>query len=123
MIVFPAEFFMHVVSPIMVFAFIVSFAYSLFLVGNYLLIGFLVAPAVFFGALAIMKVKAANFILTFLNSQFILLLSLMCHIFGKSQHKLAKVTEIRRLWEQDAESLGNLLIKGALEHECLFCIF
>ena len=97
MIVFPAEFFMHVVSPIMVFAFLVLFAYSLFLVGGYLLIGFLVALAIFFGALAIMKVKAANFILTFLSSQLTLLLSLTYHVFGKSQHKWKKVTEIRKL--------------------------
>lgn len=104
MIVFPAEFFMHVVSPVMVFAFLASLAYSLFLIGNYLLLGLIVALAFSVCALRIMKVNVANFIITFLNSQFILLLSLMCHIFGKSQHKWTKVTEIRRLWRQDAVS-------------------
>ena len=104
MIVFPAEFFMHVVSPTMVLAFLVLSAYSLFLMGNYMLIGLIVVAGISFSALLVMKVRAANFILTFLDSQFILLLSLMCHIFGISQHKWTKVTEIRRLWKQNAVS-------------------
>lgn len=102
-IVFPAEFFMHVVSPIVVFTFLIFLAYSLLLINNYLLIGLIITLAISFGALAIMKVNAVNFILTFLDSQFILFLSLICHILGKSQHKWTKVTEIRRLWRK-----GNL---------------
>lgn len=100
MIIFPAEFFMHVVSPIMVFGFLILFPYSLLLMDNYMLIILVIAFVVSFVALTIMKTNLVSFLLSFLNSQFILLLSLIYHIFGKSQHKWRKVSEIRELWRK-----------------------
>jgi cellulose synthase/poly-beta-1,6-N-acetylglucosamine synthase-like glycosyltransferase len=104
-LVFPAEFFMHVISPVLVFAFLVSFVYTLFLIDKYLVISLGFAVAVLLTVLVIMKTYIVNLPLSFLNSQFILLLSLICQLLGRSQHKWVKVTEVRGLWRKRSCSM------------------
>jgi len=108
MIVFPAEFFMHVVSPIMLPAFLVFLICGLLAVRNYLLIGIFGALLTTFCALVILRVHKTDFILTFLDSQFTLLFSILYHALGKSQHKWEKVKETRGLWK-DKTLLNNQL--------------
>jgi cellulose synthase/poly-beta-1,6-N-acetylglucosamine synthase-like glycosyltransferase len=102
--VFPAEFFMHVISPTLMFAFLILFIYALFSIDNYITISLSFAAAIPTAVLIVMKRHIVNLPLSFLNSQFILLLSLICQILGKSQHKWAKVTAVRRLWRKEAHS-------------------
>jgi len=103
--IFPAEFFMHVISPVLVFAFLVSFVYTLFLINKYLLISLIFAVAVFLAVLTVIKTSIVNLPLSFFSSQFILLLSLIYQMLGKSQHKWAKVTEVRGLWRKEAHNM------------------
>jgi len=100
-IVFPAEFFMHIISPTLVFAFLIPFLYGLFSMGVYILIGLLGSVAISFVILTLTRIGITNFILSFFNSQFILLASLMYHVTGKSQHRWRKVDEIRELWRSE----------------------
>ena len=104
-IVFPAEFFMHIVSPILVSAFLISLPYGLLLMDNYLLFSLIIAIVFSFVALTIMKIHVLNFILSFLNSQFILVLSLICHMFGRSEYKWRKISEIRGLLRKETPSI------------------
>ncbi len=100
-IIFPAEFFMHVISPVLLFALLIPFLYSLFIVDPYILIGLVIALGVSFIVLASLNVDIARFSSSFLNSQFILLVSLVCYALGKPQHKWKKVIEVRELWKKD----------------------
>lgn len=100
--VFPAEFFMHVVSPMLVLAFLLSFLYTLFLIDLRLTIGLGLTVVVFLAVSTLTKISIVSLPLSFLNSQSILLLSLMYQMLGKSQHKWAKVTEVRKLWTKEA---------------------
>jgi cellulose synthase/poly-beta-1,6-N-acetylglucosamine synthase-like glycosyltransferase len=106
-LVFPAEFFMHVISPVLVFAFLASFFYTLFLIDKYLIISLGFAVAVSLVVLTVVKPCMVNLPLSFLNSQSILLISLIFQMLGRSQHKWAKVTEVRRLWRARASELRN----------------
>ncbi|UCC33965.1 MAG: glycosyltransferase [Candidatus Bathyarchaeota archaeon] len=101
-LVFPAEFFMHVISPALVLAFLVSFFFALLSIDWYLLIGLAFGGVVLFAVLTVAKGFVANLPLSFLNSQLILLVSLVYQMLGRSQHKWAKVDEIRKLWKNDA---------------------
>lgn len=100
--VFPAEFFMHLVSPLLVLAFLVFFFYTLFLIDLRLTIGLGLIVAVLSVTSTVTKTSVVNLPLSFLNSQFILLLSLLYQMLGRSQHKWAKVTAVRELWREEA---------------------
>lgn len=47
------------------------------------------------------KSVIVGLVLSFLDSQFILLISLIYNMFGKSQYKWKKVDEIRNFWVKD----------------------
>jgi len=108
MVIFPAEFFMHVVSPVLLVAFLACLFYSLFLICFTLATPSIVIlvsiVAISLVALAIKGSSFTNFILTFLDSQFILLIALLYHLTGKSQHKWEKVPEIGKLWRESKPS-------------------
>jgi len=99
-VIFPAEFFMHLVSPILLFVFLILFPFSLVFMNNYMLISLIITLMFAFVALIIMKISVVSFISNFLDSQFILLLSLIYHILGKSQHKWRKISEIRGIMKK-----------------------
>jgi cellulose synthase/poly-beta-1,6-N-acetylglucosamine synthase-like glycosyltransferase len=107
-VIFPAEFFMHVVSPVLLVAFLACLFYSLLLVcfalatSSLIILAFIVAISIV--ALAIKGSSFTNFILTFLDSQLILLIALFYHLTGKSQHKWEKVPEIGKLWKENKPS-------------------
>jgi cellulose synthase/poly-beta-1,6-N-acetylglucosamine synthase-like glycosyltransferase len=107
-IIFPAEFFMHVISPVLVFAFLVSFFLSLSLVNPYVFVGLVIAIGVFVVVLPYVKTDMAGFLSSFLDSQFILFVSLIFHAFGKSQHKWTKISEVRKLWKERNQMTQNL---------------
>lgn len=112
--VFPAEFFMHVISPMLVLAFWVSFIYTLFLIDIRLTIGLSLAAAILLVISTVTKTCVVNLPLSFLNSQFILLLSLIYQMLGRSQHKWAKVTEVRKLWRKEATACEVSKVRSKL---------
>lgn len=106
-IIFPAEFFMHLISPVLVFAFLITFVtflYGLFALNPNAFGGLVIASGAFFVVLTYMKIDMkidiTGFFFSFLDSQFILLLSLAFHALGKSQHKWTKISEVRELWKK-----------------------
>lgn len=98
-IIFPAEFFMHVISPLLLLAFIVYVVYELITLNLYPIIGVGVILLLASLALALRKINVVNFAVSFLNSQFILLVSLFYQLTGRRQHKWQKIEEIRELWK------------------------
>lgn len=102
--IFPAEFFMHVFSPMLVLAFIISFVCTLSIIDKYIVISLSFAVAVLTTVLTLTKKSIVNLPLSFLNSQFILLLSLIYQMLGKSQHKWTKVAAVRGLWRKETRS-------------------
>lgn len=100
-IIFPAEFFMHVVSPALLAVFLVSLFCSLFLTlstfPTYPLIIAVLSVAITIIALATMRIGVTSFILTFLDSQFILLIALGYQLTGRSQHRWKKIPEVGKL--------------------------
>ncbi|UCG45094.1 MAG: glycosyltransferase, partial [Candidatus Bathyarchaeota archaeon] len=96
-LVFPAEFFMHLISPLLVLTFLAFFFYTLFLIDSRLALAlcviFLALPAIS----TLTKMSLVSLPLSFLNSQLILLLSLVYQMLGRSQHKWAKITAVREL--------------------------
>lgn len=99
MVILPAEFFMHVISPILffpLFALILILAASLFFASPFLFL-FLVG-ATFAGCLIIYPGIFA-IVSSFINSQFSLLLGFGALLLGKKSYKWPKVTEIRLLWK------------------------
>lgn len=107
-IIFPAEFFMHVVSPVLVFAFSIQFLYSLFMVNPYVFVNLAIASGVFFIVLTLMKLDIIGFFSSFLDSQFVLLVSLVYYASGKSQHKWMKISEVRELWKKENQMTRDL---------------
>jgi cellulose synthase/poly-beta-1,6-N-acetylglucosamine synthase-like glycosyltransferase len=106
-VIFPAEFFMHVVSPVLVFAFLVSFLLSLLVLNPYVFVSLAIASGVFFVVLTSVKMDVIGFFSSFLDSQFVLLVSLVFHAFGKSQHKWTKISEVRELWKKGNQMTQN----------------
>jgi cellulose synthase/poly-beta-1,6-N-acetylglucosamine synthase-like glycosyltransferase len=107
-IIFPAEFILHVVSPVLFFGFLACLSYSLFTVCLTLSVNSLIILVSLIGialvALATVRNRLTNFILTFIDSQFILLVALLYHLSGKSQHKWKKTPEIGKLWKKKSPS-------------------
>ncbi len=98
MIVFPAEFFMHVVSPVLVFMFLIVLLWTL-LSNKY--VGYSVLAVVFiFIILSTVHRKFFHVAVTFFQSQGILLISLLYLLLGRTQHIWPQVEEVRNLWQQ-----------------------
>jgi cellulose synthase/poly-beta-1,6-N-acetylglucosamine synthase-like glycosyltransferase len=99
--IFPAEFFMHVVSPSLLAVFLVSLLCSLFLTisafSTYPMIITLLIVGITIIALATIRVGVTNFVLAFLDSQFTLLIALGYELTGRSQHKWEKVPEVGKM--------------------------
>lgn len=99
-IVFPAEFFMHVISPTLLFLFMGSFILSLDLFSVLFGAGILLISSLLIRVSTEMNVL--RLIFSFLQSQFILLISLFNHLLGRSQHKWGKIEEVRELWRKES---------------------
>jgi len=97
-LVFPSEFFMHVISPILVVTLLVLSLFSFISLNLELLLGLTVAAIALFFVLALKRIDAVSCLLSFLNSQLTLFMSLIYFVAGKSQSKWKKVDEMRRLW-------------------------
>ena len=96
-IILPAEFFMHVISPSVLFALILCAIYELITLNLHFIIAigiFLLLAGI---VLSLKRINVVNFAVSFLSSQFILLVSLLYQIVGRSQHKWRKIAEIREL--------------------------
>ncbi len=98
LIIFPAEFFMHLISPLLLLAFIALFIYEIVVLNFPLLIGFGAALLLLSLALGLRRINVISFLVSFLNSQFILLVALFYQLIGRRQHKWRKIEEIRALW-------------------------
>lgn len=97
-IIFPAEFFMHIVSPILVLVFPILFMYSLLRLEVYIVSGLIfVVLLTSLGIAIFRKVNIASFLLSFIYSQLILLVSLLYSAIGKSQYKWKKIDDVRGL--------------------------
>jgi len=96
-VIFPAEFFMHVISPVLVSAFIIFTIYELATLNLPVIIG--VATALLLSALLLVlkKVNPVFFAISFLDSQLVLLIALFYQLIGKHQHKWQTITEVREL--------------------------
>ena len=97
-LIFPAEFFMHLVSPALFLALIALTLYEIIVLNIPVLIGVGAVLLLMSLILAIRKINVVNFTISFLNSQFILLVALFYQLAGKRQHKWRKIEEIRELW-------------------------
>jgi len=97
-LVFPSEFFMHVISPILVVALLVLSLFSFIFLNLELLLGLTIAAIVLFVVLGLKRIDAISYLLSFLNSQLTLFMSLIYFVAGKSQGKWKKVDEVRMLW-------------------------
>ena len=95
LIIFPAEFFMHIISPVMVIAFILLLSKQLFEINIYALIVSYLAIAFLYVLSYIKKIVIIEILLSFLNSQLTLLISLIYHILGITQYKWKKIDEVR----------------------------
>lgn len=99
LIVYPAEFFMHVVSPLLVFLF---FAMVLWSAVSNVYVGYIVLILIFvFAVFSIVKRGLFALAVTFLQSQGILLISLFYLLLGRSQTIWPQVEEIRQLWQSE----------------------
>jgi len=98
-IVFPAEFFMHVVSPSLLLLFLGAFLLSLDFFSLLFGIALLLLSSLLM--LVSMKMSLIHLIFSFLQSQFILFISLLNHLLGRSQHKWGKIEEVRELWKKE----------------------
>ena len=98
MIIFPAEFFMHIVSPFLVFAFLLMVSWTLIAVSPYLFatVGLVVVALLFVPAIS--RRSLLNFVPSFLEAQSTLLVSIVFELLGKSQHKWKMVDGVRDLW-------------------------
>jgi hypothetical protein len=101
-VVFPAEFFMHVVSPTLLLLFIGSFILSLNPFSILFGMGLLLVASLFVQMST--KMSLIYLIFSFLQSQFALFISLLNHLLGRSQHKWGKIEEVRELWKKDNSS-------------------
>lgn len=97
-LIFPSEFFMHVISPILVIMLLVLSLFSFFSLNLELLLGLAVIMIALFVFLAIKGIDAVSCLLSFLSSQLALFVSLIYFVAGKSQSKWKKVDEVRTLW-------------------------
>ncbi|MFC1919416.1 glycosyltransferase [Chloroflexota bacterium] len=100
-IVFPAEFFMIIVSPLLLTAFLFSLVASVVMLHIPVLIA---AVAVLFLALLFLtlrKVNPIDFAVAFFDSQFTLLIALTCQLSGRSSHKWVMAEEVRELAKAD----------------------
>jgi len=103
-IIFPAEFFMNVLSPVMLTLLIISVIINIILLSDYYMY-FLIILIIFVLIPSIIKLIFPNklglidIFVSFINLQFILLIGLIYHLCGVKQHKWKKVDEIRDLWE------------------------
>jgi cellulose synthase/poly-beta-1,6-N-acetylglucosamine synthase-like glycosyltransferase len=101
LIVYPAEFFMHVVSPVVVFMFVALLIWNAFL---NVYVGYVVGIGVGLLLLSyIVKRGVFDIAATFLQSQGILLISLFYFLAGKSQNIWPQVEEIRQLWQEEPD--------------------
>lgn len=108
LLVLPAEVFMHVISPILVTTFLASFLYDVFFTKAYILLGFAALMVMAMLSLSVLsKVSFVNFLLNFLSSQFILLVSVVYQLVGSSQHKWKKVDEVRELRRRSSHLGAN----------------
>ena len=104
-VIFPAEFFMHVISPLLLIAFLISFIYGISLVDSLTLTNPIFFLGCFFLVASLIKFGLGRYILSFLSSQFTLLVSIGYLLTGKSQHKWPKIDEIRQLWDQSEQKM------------------
>ena len=106
-IIFPAEFFMHIISPIILISFLITLIisstynleYSLILIGVLICFSIIQYLSRFIFPEKI-KINVLEFISSFVNLQIILFMGLILLSCGKSRHKWEKVDEIRDLWKK-----------------------
>lgn len=106
-IIFPSEFFMHIISPVLLISFLVTFIISIAYNLSYglILIGILVFLSSILYILSFLfkdkvKINVLAFVSSFLNLQFILFIGLILLLCGKSRYNWEKVDEIRDLWKE-----------------------
>ncbi|MBU7014299.1 MAG: glycosyltransferase [Theionarchaea archaeon] len=113
LVVYPAEFFMHVVSPNLVLLFVITLLWTA--IKNFL--GYFLVLALGLTLLYLISGKTLETFATFFQSQFILIISLIRLISGHSQHVWPQVEEIRDLWEIEMfESNGTHEEQGVNRH-------
>ena len=110
LIVFPGEFFMHIISPILVAVSIASIIIGLVLRPSFLVPFMLIAVSLFafFGLSSLIQKLTTNKIIanpvpilaTFLDQQMCLLLSLFFFFIGRSSYKWEKIEEVRTAVER-----------------------
>lgn len=110
--ILPCEFFMHVISPILiiidVLLIVIVLAHNLSLVAPIILL--LVVLLAIITSLSFVSKKIMSkiritinpiaFITTFLSSQICLLSSLSAFLFGKNKNKWEKIEDVRTLWKR-----------------------
>lgn len=101
MIIFPAEFFMHVFSPFFVVGFLAVLLWSLF-TNVYVGYGCLAVICGFFISFIINR-DFFNSAASFFQSQSILLISLLYLLVGKTQYVWPQVEEVRDLWQREEQ--------------------
>jgi cellulose synthase/poly-beta-1,6-N-acetylglucosamine synthase-like glycosyltransferase len=99
-IIFPAEFFMHIISPALLFLLLILLFPILFITSLYISVGLVVAFGVIISILTLLKMSPTRFLASFLSSQFILLTALVCYALRRPQHKWNKVKDVRDLWKE-----------------------
>jgi len=94
-IIFPAEFFMHMISPSLLLIFAVCVIYEFATINLFVIVG--MAAIILLSALVLAwrKINIVNFTISFSDSQFILLIALFYQLIGKRQHKWQIITEVR----------------------------
>jgi hypothetical protein len=90
---------MHVISPTLLLLFIGFFILSLDLFSVLFGVGLFLAAS--FVILISTKMSLIHLVFSFLQSQFILVISLWNHLLGRSQHKWGKIEEVRDLWKKE----------------------
>jgi cellulose synthase/poly-beta-1,6-N-acetylglucosamine synthase-like glycosyltransferase len=99
MIIFPAEFFMHVVSPFLVFIFLAALLWSI--PSNAYLVYGIVTILVGFILFSLGNRSLFHIAATFFQSQCILLISIFYLLLGRTQNVWPQVEEIRNLWQRE----------------------
>lgn len=108
-LVFPAEVFMHVGSPVVLAVFLAACVWNS--LSNIYVLYVLGSGLILLGCSVFVKRELFDIAVTFLQSQCILLVSLGYTLLGRSQNIWPQVEEIRQLWQH--EDNGN---KNSKQH-------
>ena len=104
-IIFPAEFFMHIISPpLMVSILILFFSYT-YLLNPLYFATFIISPIVLFFFPKIKNTSISKMIYTFISYQLILFFALLNQMLGRNQKKWKKITSTRDLFNNRAHEI------------------